>query len=178
MKRAALIIGSVLVLGAVILSGVAFLESLGVPPFYAWQQKRMVRSVLAANPEQLLSAGRELLGRRQGYVGEISCSAPEIPYAIRRLGPTRVSFNTNSVWVDFSDVFNPFGVVVFTAEPQNEGQGLHKWIAGLWLYDDGQLERTGQQIAPPESPLSGSGSNFPIHQALDSLPAPSSSGGR
>lgn len=150
MKRVALIILSVLLLGAVVLAGVSFLEFLGVPPFYAWQQKRMVKRVLAADPEQLLIAGRQLLHSRAGFSGEISTSAPEIPPAIRRLKPTRVSISTNSVWIDFSDVFNPFGIAVYAAG--TDGSGPHKWIDGLWVYDDGQLEGIGQ----PDSPANGS----------------------
>jgi hypothetical protein len=111
--------------------------------FYFWQQKRMVKRVLAANPEQLLSAGRQLLGTRPSYVGEISPSAAEIPGVIRRLKPTRISFTTNSVWIDFSDVSNPFGIAVYAAGA--DGRGAHKWIDGLWLYDDGQLGGIGQQ---------------------------------
>ena len=133
---------SLMVAAVAVLALVVLLELMDSSAFYAWQQKRMVKRVLAADPEQLLSAGRQLLHGRAGFVGEISPSAPEIPPVIRRLKPTRVSISTNSVWVDFSDVFNPFGIVVYAAEA--DGRGPHKWIDGLWLYDDGQLEGIGQ----------------------------------
>jgi hypothetical protein len=136
-KAVGLIVAAVAVLALV-----ALLEITDSSAFYGWQQKRMVKCVLAADPEQLLSAGRQLLHSRAGFVGEISPSAPEIATAIRRLKPTRVSILTNSVWVDFSDVSNPFGIAVYAAGA--EGKGPHKWIDGLWLYDDGQLEGIGQ----------------------------------
>jgi hypothetical protein len=140
---------------AVILLGmvgtlVATLAVFDSSAFYAWQQKRMVKRVLAADPAQLLSAGRTLIASRPGFVGEISPSATEIPGVIRRLKPTRVSFTTNSVWIDFSDVFNPFGIAVYAAGA--DSRGPHKWIDGLWLYDDGQLEGIGQ----PDGAANGS----------------------
>jgi len=62
--------------------------------------------------------------------------------------------STNSLGVDFSDVFNPFGIIVYAAglnpraEPKS-GIGPRKWIDGLWLYDDGQLETYGATFPPP-----------------------------
>lgn len=99
-------------------------------------------------PEQLLSAGRTLLASRSGFDGEISPSSPEIPNAICRLKPTKVSMSANSLGVDFSDASNPFGVIVYAADvyppaEANTGIGPRKWIDGLWLYDDGQLEKYG-----------------------------------
>jgi hypothetical protein len=124
------------VIVAVILPFVVFF---GYTPSYEWQQERMVKRVLGANPQQLLSAGRQLLEARPGYVGEISTSSAEIPAVIRKLKPTLISIRTNSVEVDFSDPANPFGIIIFAAGA--EGRGRHKWIDGLWLYDDGQLEK-------------------------------------
>jgi hypothetical protein len=106
---------------------------------------------LAADPAELLTAGRALLASRPGFVGKVSPSSSEIPKAIRRLKPRRISMSTNSVGVDFSDVSNPFGIIVYAvgvnppSEPKS-GRGPRKWIDGLWLYDDGQLENYGQQI--------------------------------
>jgi hypothetical protein len=115
-------------------------------PFYHWQQKQMVKRILAADPEQLLSAGRTLLARRPGFDGEISPSSPEIPIAICRLKPTKVSMSANALGVDFSDASNPFGIIVYAAGVHppvkvNTGIGPREWIDGLWLYDDGQLEK-------------------------------------
>ena len=129
-----------------VLALVVVLEITDSSAFYAWQQNRMVRRVLAA--------GRQLLDSRAGFVGEISPSAHEIPPAIRRLKPTRVSISTNSVWVDFSDAFNPFGIAVYATGV--DGRGPHKWIDGLWLYDDGQLEGIGQTVARTGAPPSNS----------------------
>ena len=62
--------------------------------------------------------------------------------------------STNSLGVDFSDVFNPFVIIVYAAglnpraEPKS-GIGPRKWIDGLWLYDDGQLETYGATFPPP-----------------------------
>ena len=127
------IISLILVFGALITA----YNFLPLPDFYRWQQKRMVKRVLAADPQELLSAGRLMLQQRPGFVGHIEPSSPEIPAAIRKLGPTHVSFYTNSVAIDFSDVFNPFGISVYS--PGTKGEGRHEWISGLWLYDDGQL---------------------------------------
>jgi len=107
------------------------------PEYYFKQQQRMVERVLAANPNELLLAGREMLERRPNYVGEINPAAHEIPVAIRKLKPTRIFFQTNSVSVDFSDAFNPFGIVV--VRTGMEGGSMVKWIDGLWLFHDGQL---------------------------------------
>ena len=119
------------------------------PFYYHWQQKQMVQRVLAADPAQVLSAGRIVLARRPGFDGEIRPSSPEIPDAIRRLKPTKVSMSANVLGVDFSDASNPFGIIVYAAgvNPPAEpitGAGPRKWIDGLWLYDDGQLEKYGQ----------------------------------
>jgi len=129
------IIGLILILGALI-TAYNFLPPL---PVYQWQQKRMVNRVLSANPEELLQAGRLMLQQHPGFVGYLDPSSSEIPAAIRKLGPTRISFRTNHVAVDFSDVFNPFGIFVYSPGENGEGQGRHEWINGLWLYDDGQL---------------------------------------
>jgi hypothetical protein len=115
---------------------------------YAWRQERMVKRVLAADPAELLSAGRTLLASRPGFVGKITPSSPDVPSAIRRLKPTLISMSTNSLGVDFSDVSNPFGIIVYPAgvnppaEPKS-GIGPFKWIDGVWLHDDGQLETYG-----------------------------------
>ena len=55
---------------------------------YAWRQERMVKRVLAADPAELLSAGRTLIASRPGLVGKITPSPPDVPSAIRRLKPT------------------------------------------------------------------------------------------
>ena len=107
------------------------------PEYYFKQQRRMVDRVLAANPNELLMAGRQMLERHPNFVGELSPNSQEIPDAIRQLNPTRITFHTNRVSVDFSDAFNPFGIVVLRAG--TNGVGMHKWIDGLWVYDDGQL---------------------------------------
>ena len=130
---------------------VATLSVVDSGPFYAWRQKRMVERVLAADPSELLSAGRALIASRPGFVGEISPSSPDVPRAIRRLKPTLISVSTNSLGVDFSDVSNPFGIIVYAAgvgppaEPKF-GRGPRRWIDGIWVYDDGQLETYRQQL--------------------------------
>lgn len=116
--------------------------------FYAWQQERMVTRVLAANPAELLSAGRTLITRRQGFTGELSASSSDIPSPIRRLKPTRISMSAGRLGVDFGDVANPFGIIVYAAgvnppAVDKSRVGPRKWIDGLWLYDDGQLETYG-----------------------------------
>lgn len=128
---------------------IVLLEITDSSTFYAWQQARMVKRVLAAEPEELVSAGRALLASRAGFVGKISPASRDIPRDIRRLKPTRVFVSTNSLGVDFSDVFNPFGIIVYAAganppPPPKSGIGPRKWIDGLWLYHDGQLEGIGQ----------------------------------
>ena len=110
---------------------VAMEELGGWNAVYAWQQRRMVKRVLAGDPSQLLSAGRQMLQHRADFVGEIDASAPEIPSAIRELKPTRISISTTRVVVEFSDVFNPFGIFIYASG--SEGRGSRKWIDGLWL---------------------------------------------
>ena len=132
-------------LGAVVAAAVAILAALDSTTFYQWQQERMVKRVLAADPTDLVSAGRTLLSAKPGFVGKISPSSSDVPAAIRRLKPTLISLTTNSAAVDFSDVCNPFGIVVYqlgaSPPPASKfGRGPRKWIDGLWLYDDGQLE--------------------------------------
>jgi len=123
------------------------------PSFYQKQQRRMVERVINSDPHALLLAGRDFLRNRTGYLGEVDTSSSEIPKVIRELRPTNITFSTNEVWIDFSDAFNPFGIVVFS--PGFDGPAPHKWIDGLWLFDDGQLhrsnylERIGQQIDGP-----------------------------
>lgn len=134
-------------------TSVATLSVLDSGPFYRWQQRRMVERVLAADPEALLTAGRMLLASRAGYAGQISPSSPDVPMPIRRLKPTLIRISTNALGVDFSDAFNPFGIIVYAtgqrppAEPRF-GRGPTRWIDGLWVYDDGQLETYGQQVGP------------------------------
>jgi len=65
------------ILGAVI----ATLSVLDSSAFYVWQQKRMVRRVLAANPIELRDAGRTFLVSRQEFVGSISLSSSDVPKA-------------------------------------------------------------------------------------------------
>ncbi len=138
------------ILLAIIGAVVAALWLLDSSAFYEWQQKRMVKRVLVADPAELLSVGRALLASRPGFVGEIRSSSPDVPIAIRRLKPSHISMSTNSLGVDFSDLFNPFGIIVYAvgvnapAEPKS-GIGPRKWIDGLSIYDDGQLENFGQQ---------------------------------
>lgn len=145
-RNAAILVGALGVL-------VATLSVIDFGPIYRWQQKRMVERVLAANPEVLRTAGRALLASRVGFVGEISPLSPDVPMPIRKLKPTRIELSTNSLGVDFSDVFNPFGIIVY-ATGQNPpakpkfGRGPTCWIDGLWVYDDGQLETYGQQVGP------------------------------
>jgi hypothetical protein len=140
----------VLVIVGALLATLSVLDSRAV---YAWQQQRMVKRVLAADPAELLRAGRTLIASRPGFVGEINPSSPDVPRAIRRLKPAVISFSTNSLGVDFSDVFNPFGIIIYAAgvnppaEPKS-GRGPRRWIDGLWVYDDGQLETYGQQFGP------------------------------
>ncbi len=108
------------------------------PFVYHKRQGLMVWRVLSSNPEDLLDAGRQLLKEHHGSVGEVSPSSSTVPKVLRNLSPSRIRVSTNSIAIDFSDLFNPFGIVVF---PFGEvGRGPHKWIDGLWLYDDGQLE--------------------------------------
>ena len=115
----------------------------------------MVRRVLAADPGELLSAGRTLIADRQGFVGEISTSSPDVPRVISRLKPTRISMSANRLGVDFGDVANPFGIIVYAigVNPpavDKSRRGPRKWIDGLWLYDDGQLENYGVTFPPRE----------------------------
>lgn len=112
---------------------------------YKWQQKRIVARVLAADPAELLRGGRALLASRTGYVGTIKPSSTDVPLSIRRLKPTMISVSKGSVSVDFSDVANPFGIIVYAdgvnPPPQRNSRiGPRMWIDGLWIYDDGQLE--------------------------------------
>lgn len=137
------------ILGAVI----ATLSVLDSSAFYVWQQKRMVRRVLAANPIELRDAGRTFLVSRQEVVGSISLSSSDVPKTIRRLKPTFISVSTNSLGVDFSDAANPFGLMIYAVgvnpPPKTKsGIGFRKWIDGVWLYDDGQLENFGQITGP------------------------------
>ena len=121
---------------------------------YAWRQERMVKRVLAADPAELLSAGRTLIASRPGLVGKITPSSPDVPSAIRRLKPTLISMSRDSLGVDFGDVYNPFGIIVYAAgvnppaEPKS-GIAPRKWIDGLWLYHDGQLETYGATFPAP-----------------------------
>jgi hypothetical protein len=136
----------VLALAGVLVVAVWLLDSSAL---YAWRQERMVKRVMAADPRELLSAGRELIASRQGRAGKISPLSSDVPKAIRRLKPTLISVSTNSLAVDFSDVSNPFGIIIHAvgldppAKPKS-GFGPREWIKGLWLYDDGQLENFGQ----------------------------------
>jgi hypothetical protein len=134
----------------VIFAAFLVLELLEPSFYYRWKQKRMVSRVMAANPEHLRRAARELLQSRPDFVGEISPSAPGLPSELRKLKPRRISVTTNSVSVDFGDVFNPFGIIVYAADSSPPaaplfGRGPRQWIDGLFLYDDGQLETSGQQ---------------------------------
>jgi len=138
---------------AAILAAVFVLEFFEPSFYYAWKQECMVRRVVAANPEHLLTAARQLLQSRPGFAGDINPSASGVPSAIRKLRPTRISFATHSVSIDFSDVFNPFGITVYAAGVSPPaappyGRGPRQWIEGLWVYDDGQLETYGQQVGP------------------------------
>ena len=132
------------------IAAILVLEYRQSPSFYFRQQERMVDRVLASDPDRLLSAGRQLLQSRAGYVGEISVSSSDVPEIIRKLKPSQITFGTNSLWVDFSDVSNPFGIVVFPVGA--DGPAPHKWIDGLWLFDDGHLHKYGQ----PGGPANGS----------------------
>ncbi len=141
---------NVVILVAIVGAMVVTLWVLDSSAFYAWQQKRMVRRVLAADPAELVSAGRALIAGRTGFVGEIDPSSPDVPPSIRRQKPTLMSVSTNSLGVDFSDVSNPFGIIVYAAgvnppTVRKSGIGPREWIDGLWIYDDGQLENLGQQ---------------------------------
>jgi hypothetical protein len=53
--------------------------------YYDWKQQRMVRRVMAANPEQVSNAARELLSSRRGFTGHINPSALDLPTAIRAI---------------------------------------------------------------------------------------------
>lgn len=114
-------------------------------PIFSWQERRAVKRVLAADPQQLLEAGQTLLQKHPGFTGTIPSSSPAIPDVIRKLDPAYISFTTNSVAIDFGHPANPFGIVVFA--PGEKGHGRHEWINGLWLFDDGQL----QNVALPAS---------------------------
>ncbi len=125
------------------------LETLDSPAFYAWQQERMVKRVLAANPQELLAAGRTMIANRPGFTGQINPASRNIPKAIRQLKPTCISVSTISLGIDFSDVPNPFGIIIYAAGAPppampKTGIGPRQWIEGLWLYDDGQLDQFGQ----------------------------------
>lgn len=130
---------------------VAVLWVLDSRAFYAWQQERMVKRVLAVDPHELLSSGRALIASRQGVSGRVSPSSSSVPQTIRRLKPTLVSTGTNWLSVDFSDASNPFGIIIYAdgvsppPKPKS-GIGPRQWIDGLWLYDDGQLETYGLEI--------------------------------
>jgi hypothetical protein len=126
----------VLCLVALMLLGAAKLF-LPPGPLFSWQERRAVKRVLAADPQQLLVAGRLMLQQRPGFTGTLPPSSPDIPAVIRKLDPAYISFTTNSVAIDFGHPANPFGIVVFA--PGEKGQGRHEWISGLWLFHDGQL---------------------------------------
>ena len=119
--------------------------------YYDWKQERMVMRVMTANPEELLSASRALLRSQPGLTGHVDPSQLELPRALRKLRPTKMWFFTNAVSVDFSDVFNPFGITAYAIgakppPPSVYGLPPRQWIEGLWVHDDGQLERYGQQV--------------------------------
>ena len=145
----AVILGVAVVGASVLTFGV--LELFEPTFYYFWKQERMVRRVMAANPAELLSASRELLRSRPGLTGHVSPSALDLPRQLRKLGPTEIWFFTNAVSVDFSDVFNPFGITAYEVgaeppPPTQYGVPPRQWIEGLYVYDDGQLERYGQQL--------------------------------
>jgi len=139
------------ILLAVITAVVVVLWVTNSSAFYSWQQERMVKRVLAADPAELLNSGRALIASRAGFVGEIHPASPDVPRAIRKLKPARLSISTNVLAVDFSDVSNPFGMIVYAAgvnppaEPKS-GLGPRQWIDGLWIYDDGHLEKFSLKV--------------------------------
>jgi hypothetical protein len=135
---------ALLIIVGALVAAVSLMES---SSYYEWQQKRMVQRVLAADPDELLKAGRQLLATRPGYVGKITRSSQDIPSPIRRLKPRQLFLGRDSVYMEFSDIANPFGLIAFTPGADVSkvlGHGSHQWIEGLWLFDDGQLERYGQ----------------------------------
>jgi hypothetical protein len=121
------------------------------PTYYFWQQERMVRRVLRANPIELRDAATALLTKRENSLGKIDPSAAEVPNAIRILKPTSIMVSSNQIGIDFGDAFNPFGIIVYrpgyTPPPHEKwGRPPLRWVDGLWLYDDGQLEQYGQPL--------------------------------
>jgi hypothetical protein len=145
MKHRALCIRSLLAAAMAVPAAVIVLEITEPPFYYAWKQQRMVQHVLKTNPVALRQAGRELLDGRPRFLGEIDPKSASVPDVLRRLKPTRITFWQDAVYVDFSDLFNPFGIAVSVPGHRGHPQhGRHEWISGLWLFDDGQLERTKQ----------------------------------
>jgi hypothetical protein len=148
----AVILGVAAIGASILTFGV--LELIEPPFYYDWKQERMVRRVMTANPEELLSAARELLRSQPGLTGHVNPSALRVPRALRKLRPTEIWFFTNAVSVDFSDVANPFGITAYAIgakppPPSDYGIPPRQWIEGLWVHDDGQLERYGQVGAAP-----------------------------
>ncbi len=145
---------SLAILVAAFCALIAALWVLDSTAYYMWRQERMVKRVLAADPHELLSSGRALIAGRQGVGGRVSLSSSSVPETIRRLKPTLISTGTNWLSVDFSDVSNPFGFIIYAdgvpppPRPKS-GIGPRKWIDGLWLYNDGQLETYGLEIRAP-----------------------------
>lgn len=135
----------------VLILAFSVLELIEPPFYYFWKQERMVRRVMSANPDQLLSAARELLRSRPGFTGRVEPSAVDVPRGLRKLHPTGICFSTNSISVDFGDVFNPFGITAYAigAEPPpppHYGVPPRQWIEGLYVFDDGQLQTYGHQV--------------------------------
>lgn len=149
-KAVIAVILGVAAVGAVILT-FGFLELMEPTFYYDWKQERMVRRVMSADPEQLLSAARELLRSRPGFTGHVNPDAVDVPRVLRKLRPTEIWFFTNAVSVEFSDVANPFAITAYATGakppgPTQYGVPPRQWIEGLWVSDDGQLERYGQQV--------------------------------
>ena len=140
-------------IGVVVIAAVICLGPWVDGKLYDRQQAQMVKRVMESDPQALLVAGRELLAKRNGRIGDADLTDIDLPPAIRGLRPTEISFRTNSVSIEFSDVFNPFGITVFdnandAPDPYYRG---HKWVDGLWLYHDGQLEGYAFNTPPKDS---------------------------
>lgn len=111
------------------------------PRFYRLQQKRMVERVMNSDPQALRLEGRRLFMMHDGKIGGVAISDLEIPSVLKSLKPSRISFNSGSVDIDFGDPFNPFGITVFEKDSQgyDPDSSSEKWIDGVWIFHDGQL---------------------------------------
>ena len=115
--------------------------------------------VLDANPDELLLACKDILRHRDQFepmvnhrfgnyaaIEEDNISKAPLPQIIKALRPRSICFSSNSVSIDVTNPFNPFGFEGFAEGVVGTGQV--KWQDGLWLFHDGQLsgEKANQAL--------------------------------